>query len=118
MGSRLDRITDWEEWARRAKYRAPRLAKALETTSRHLRRYCAQQFGHSTQAWLNLLRLRESRRLLAQGQQVSSVAYELDFKQVSHFCTAFKRAYGMTPASFSVSAIRQCPPQITEVRRR
>ena len=48
-------------------------------------------------AWLNALRLARAYELIRSGESVKSVAFELGFKQLSHFSRAFKQAHGVAP---------------------
>ena len=42
-----------------------------------------------------------ARQLLLSGQQVKAVAFELGFKQPSHFCRQFKSFNNLTPSQFA-----------------
>jgi AraC-like DNA-binding protein len=54
-------------------------------------------------------RLERAVRLLPQYQgDLSAFALELDFANHSHFTTAFRRAFGCTPAAFRERARRVC----------
>jgi AraC-like DNA-binding protein len=53
----------------------------------------------SPQKWLIQKRLEEARRKIEHdGKKVSDVCFEVGFKNLSHFSTAFKRQYGVSPA--------------------
>lgn len=118
MSSRLDRVTNWEEQARLAHYRASKMAELIQVSDRHLRRYFVAHYAVSPQDWINQLRMRESRYLLLKRETVKSVAYQLGYKQVSHFCSVFKRHFGITPSASSVFRFPNRPLEITNVRRR
>lgn len=121
MSSRLDRITNWEEQARLAHYRASEMAKLIQVSGRHLRRYFLAMFGVSPQQWIDRVRFREAHRLIVMGESVKSTAYSLGFKQSSHFCASFRRAFGATPramagGSWSLMSAKdnRCPQSIIE----
>ena len=92
MGSCLDRITDWEDRARTAGYHASDLALQVGVCGHHLRRHLTRLFGLPSQHWIDQLRLEDARTLLIAGEPVKRVAFQLGFKQLSHFCNFFKRA--------------------------
>jgi len=56
--------------------------------------------GITAHRWLWCKRLDASQHLLATGQarQVSEAALSCGFNDLSHFCKAFKAAYGMKPS--------------------
>jgi AraC-like DNA-binding protein len=50
------------------------------------------------QKWLIQKRLEEARRKIdSEGKKVSEVCFEVGFKNLSHFSTAYKRQYGVPP---------------------
>jgi AraC-like DNA-binding protein len=50
------------------------------------------------QKWLIQKRLEKARRKIEHdGKKVSDVCFEVGFKNLSHFSTAFKREYGVSP---------------------
>jgi AraC-like DNA-binding protein len=119
MGSRLVTVMDWEHRARKAGYRASILATQLGVTDRHLRRHFQSLFEVSPQVWIDRLRLSESQFFLIGGHSVKEIALRLGFKQSSHFCKAFKRAYRLAPSAFVKEQIcemsvrdNKCPPGI------
>jgi AraC family transcriptional regulator len=98
--SRLDAIKDWEDRVRTAGYHAPDLARQVGISEHQLRRHFTRLFGLPSQHWIDQLRVRDACRLLMDGEPVKSVAFQLGFKQVSHFCTFFKGAMGISPSAF------------------
>ena len=117
--SRLDAIKDWEGRAKTAGYHAHDLAVQVGVSERQLRRHLLRLFGLPSQHWIDHLRVRDSRALLMAGEPVKSIAFQLGFKQVLHFCTFFKRSYGISPSTCRLMfSNEQCPPQITNVRGR
>jgi len=103
--SRLDAIKDWEDQAKKAGYHALKLARQVGIGEHQLRRQIAHLFGLPSQHWIDQVRVREACRLLLAREPVKRVAFQLAFKQVSHFCAFFKRACGMSPSAWrSVSA--------------
>lgn len=90
----------WTLAARKAAYSARILADNSRTNIRQIERYCRKELGRSPQEWLNEQRIIAARKLLAETGSVKRAALELGFKQVSHFCRHFKKAYRMTPSEF------------------
>ena len=100
MNSRLDRIRDWTDLAKRAEFDCQRLACLCDVSLRQLERYSKLRFARCPQSWLNDLRLIEAQRLLKSGLTIKEAAYALGFKQASHFCRKFKSYTGVTPTRF------------------
>jgi AraC-like DNA-binding protein len=86
--------------AEKSTYSAPVLSKKLEVSARQLRRYTHACFGRSPQDWLNEQRLVRAGRMLKKVRIVKAVAFQLGFKQVSHFSREFKLQYGISPTDF------------------
>jgi signal transduction histidine kinase/DNA-binding response OmpR family regulator/ligand-binding sensor domain-containing protein len=77
------------------------LARQLgQTRATLFRRF--KDIGEATpSALIKKQRLEEGRRLLERGAgSVNEVAYGVGFKSVSHFCTAFREAYGKAPGQW------------------
>jgi len=98
--SRLDGIKDWEDWVKAAGYHAHDLARQVGTSEQQLRRHLTRLFGLPSQHWIDQLRLRKACHLLLARTPVKNVAFQLGFKQVSHFCAFFKRAMEISPSAF------------------
>jgi transcriptional regulator GlxA family with amidase domain len=98
----LCKVHDWELRAKLSKYHARALAKSCDVSLRHLERYFKCYFSVTPQEWLNRLRLKQATDLLNTNHSVKCIAYELGFKQASHFSQMFKNAYGIAPTQFRV----------------
>ena len=90
----------WEELAEQANYDARELARLCRLSDRQLRRTIRRCLGRSAQNWLNERRVIASRRLLLSGHPVKEVAFQLGYKQPSHFCRQFKMYHDLTPSEF------------------
>jgi AraC-like DNA-binding protein len=111
----------WIAGARSSIYRSSTLAQICQVSSRQLRRHFQQRFGRSPQDWLDEQRMLAAGPLLRKVRSVKQAAYELGFKQVSHFSRAFKEFYGINPTAYLIlkpSSLGACPPEITNVRAR
>lgn len=109
----------WPTLAHSSQFLARNLASLCRISPRHLRRRFREQFGCSTQAWLDEQRMRAAGPLLREKQCVKVVAYELGFKQVSHFSRAFKKFHGLTPTAYMETLPlphAPWPPGITDGR--
>jgi transcriptional regulator GlxA family with amidase domain len=99
MRSRLNRITDWAERARAAKYRAEKLAVICGVSSRQLRRFIHGRMGCSPHKWLNELRQTRAALYLLDGpRSIKEVSYELGYSQACHLSRDFKRFHGVPPS--------------------
>ena len=76
------------------------VARALASSPRQVQRAFAEIGGTSFSAYLREVRLRHAAQLLAaQPLTVRQVAYLVGYRQPAHFAKAFRRRYGVAPAS-------------------
>lgn len=109
MQSKLDRVEDWEQKAKDARYNASRLARKLGVTLRSLETFFRERLGVSPHEWILQKRMREAAALLTRGSSVKAVASESGYKQVSHFSREFKRFYGVGPRYYAFSELYAAP---------
>ena len=93
----LQELTRMPELAAESGYNVNRIAESFDITVGQLQRDFKKNLGRTPQDWLNEQRMIAARRLLCESRSVKEVAFELGFKQVSHFCRHVKKAYGITP---------------------
>jgi AraC-like DNA-binding protein len=108
----------WEELAEAANYDAKELARLCQLSIRQLQRDFRRCLGRSPQAWLNERRILAAQQMLLAGQPIKCVAFELGYKQCSHFCRQFKSISYMTPSEFvsvQAQAETECRSEITNV---
>ena len=94
----------WEQLAGAAGYDARKLARLCGHSVRQLERDFHRKFGRSPQDWLNEKRVKAAQQLLLSGKPVKEVAFDLGYKQPSHFCRQFKSFNNLTPSQFVVHA--------------
>jgi len=94
----------WEQLAKAAHYNVRELARLCYLSVRQLERDFNCHLGRSPQRWLNEQRLKEAQKRLLAGDPVKKVAFELGFKQPSHFCRQFKLWHHATPSQFVARA--------------
>lgn len=97
---RLKHLSDWREIAHLSDYKPGKLAHNFGITLRQLERYFDQEFGIPPRSWLRTKRMEAAKTLLEDSQSVKSVAYQLGYKQESHFSKEFKNYYGEPPSRF------------------
>jgi AraC-like DNA-binding protein len=90
------------------------LARALGTSPFHLCRVFRARTGRSLHGYRTQLRLRSSLERVEQGECITTAALELGFSSHSHFTSAFRRAFGLTPSRFA----RHGRPALRDARRR
>jgi len=95
---------DWNSLAASAAFRVEDLAQLRRISTRQLRRQLQRAFGRSPQQWLSERRMARAEELLLEGNLIKCVAFELGFKQTSHFCRLFKTFKRMTPSEFVSAA--------------
>jgi AraC family transcriptional regulator len=81
------------------------IANAHGVSVFHLARVFRQASGRSIHAYRTELRLRAALERLADGDDVSTVAFELGFSSHSHFTSAFRRAFDTRPMQLRPSKI-------------
>jgi AraC family transcriptional regulator len=85
------------------------VGEALGVSPVHLTEVFRQVEGTPFYRYALQQRLERAVRLLpGYGGDLSALALELDFASHSHFTTAFRRAFGCTPAAFRERARRIC----------
>jgi AraC-like DNA-binding protein len=87
----------WETLAVRAHYRPGELAGLCGISLRTLQRHFSSHYGCTLGAWLKNLRMQQAYSRVARGESIKCVAYDLGFKQLSHFSRVFKEAHGIAP---------------------
>jgi AraC-like DNA-binding protein len=95
----LAAVTNWQERARTARYRAKTLAKLCSASLRELERFFHFHTGHGPHHWLNELRQTEALALVAAGHLIKHAASDLYYPTPAHFSRDFKRFHGLTPTA-------------------
>ena len=114
MGAWSYRIQQWPALARIAHYSSQNLAYLCGISQRQLQRHFQQIYKLKLQAWLNDVRLSDSRHFLDGRRPLKEVAFLLGFKTTNHFSREFKRKYGIAPGKFRVSNFSINPQYETE----
>ena len=109
MRSRLDRIDDWEERARRALYHVDTLALEAGVTTEALRSQWREQRRCCTKVWLAYLRALDALALLSAGNQIKDIASIMGFSHRSHFSRAFSAAFNLSPKDYARLLIGEPP---------
>ena len=80
------------------------LASAVSMSKFHLLRVFKRTFGETPFQRLTRYRMEEGRRLLREREaSISNVAYSCGYNNPTHFATAFRRFYGISPSAFRES---------------
>ena len=93
----------WETLAAQAQFRAGDLARLLGVSLRTLQRYFRAKYDCTVSDWLRALRLEFARAQLPTCASIKEVAFDLGYKQPSHFTRDFKQRFGVSPRTFVVS---------------
>jgi AraC-like DNA-binding protein len=102
-----------------ARFRLADVGQALGVSPVHLTEVFRQVEGTPFYRYALKQRLERAVRLLpGYGRDLSALAVELDFASHSHFTTAFRRAFGCTPAVFRERARRICRTVTSSASRR
>ena len=95
--------TTWESLALASNFRPGLLAHRCSVSLRTLQRHFTKHYGITLSESLRRMRLSLAFARLQNGERIKCVAYDLGYKQLSHFSRDFKRFYGVPP-----SAIQPC----------
>ena len=88
----------WETLAKTANYKANELAVLCGVSLRTLQRHFSKNYQVKISEWLRAMRLRQAYSQLTSGLSVKEVAFDLGYKQLSHFSRDFKGYYGVNPS--------------------
>jgi len=91
---------NWESLAGAAQFRAGELARMVGVSLRTLQRYFRAKYDCTVSDWLRELRLESARVRLPTCDSVKEVAFDLGYKQPSHFARDFKTRFGVSPRTF------------------
>lgn len=92
----------WEKLAADAQYRPGQLAALCNVSLRTLQRHYRSHYHVSVGEWLRRLKADTAYQRLRAGDAIKVVAYDLGFKQLSHFSRFFKSAHGVAPRFVAV----------------
>jgi transcriptional regulator GlxA family with amidase domain len=98
MGSRLDRVTNWEHRARVYGYRVYDVADSCGVQTRTLERYFFGHFGMSVREWMTRLRQADAAASLRDLKLVKEVATLLRYKRASSLWRSYKKFYHVPPS--------------------
>jgi len=87
----------WEQLARLAEFRSQKLAAMLNVSIRTVQRHFQQHYQMTLIVWLRSVRLKDGFSRIASGEQIKAVAFDLGYKQLSHFSRSFRRFFGIAP---------------------
>lgn len=76
------------------------MASEMAVSERQLQRKLKALIDSNPMDFLRDYRLEKSAELLAQGKQVTSVAYDCGFSSSSHYTRCFKAKFGITPKQY------------------
>jgi AraC-like DNA-binding protein len=91
----------WEALADRARFSPAALAALCHVSERTVQRHFRAHYNLTVKGWLNDLRLQRAYKRLLAGDRIKLVAFDLGFKQLSHFSRAFKEKFGCPPRHLS-----------------
>lgn len=87
----------WEALAEASGFRAGALAQLCGVSLRTLQRHFQKQYQLTVSSWMRGVRLQEAYSRLKAGQTIKQAAFDLGYKQLSHFSRDFKMHFGVSP---------------------
>ena len=94
---RFNSEVSWEKLAKAAQFRPQALADLCGVSMRTLQRYFRARYDKTVSDWLRDMRLNEALNSLKVSDSVKEVAFDLGYKQPSHFTRDFKKKFGVPP---------------------
>ena len=107
LAAEPDNERSWHALAQRCGYRRGALAKLLLVSERTLDRYFKKRVSMGAATWLRELQLRDAYQRILAGSPLKEVAFDVGFKQASHFTRSFRARFGFCP-----SVLRGSPADI------
>jgi AraC-like DNA-binding protein len=95
----------WSCTARDCGYSVAEMARRLKISNRGLQRHFQRCAAGTPKKWVKTERMLVASQLLPHFSSIKEVAFELCYRQVSHFCRDFKLFYCQTPIEY-LSAVR------------
>ena len=89
----------WETLATGCGYRLPELARVCHVSMRTLQRHFRKHYNTTRSEWVRALRLDRARAMLVEAESVKRVAFDLGYKQPSHFTRDFRERFGVPPSA-------------------
>ena len=83
-----NKSVSWENLAAQAHYQPVKMAELCSVSLRTVQ----------LTEWLRSIRMGEAKRRILAGDSIKAVAFDLGFKQLSHFSRVFKESYGVAPS--------------------
>lgn len=99
--TQVSRTSNWEVLAAEANYVPRDLARLCHVSLRTLQRRFATNYGMTISDWMRQIRLAKAYARVVSGEPIKAVAYDLGFKQLSHFSRVFKEVHGVAPSLVS-----------------
>jgi len=96
----MDPSQKWEALAAESSFRPGKLALRCGVSLRTLQRHFKKHYGKKLSAWMRGVRLNRAYQLLKEGQRLKQVAFDLGYKQMSHFSRDFKGFFGDPPKAY------------------
>ena len=101
MGSRLQKISDWESVGRKSKFCCAYMAANCSVSERQLERYFISTLKDRPKHWLQTLRMRAALGMMQAGYSTKAAAAELHFSGPTQFIREFKKFYKKPPQEFA-----------------
>jgi AraC-like DNA-binding protein len=102
--NQVSRTNNWEVLAAESNYCPRELARLCHVSLRTLQRRFATHYQMTISDWMRQIRLAKAYARVVAGEPIKYVAYDLGFKQLSHFSRVFKEVHGVAPSFVSPRA--------------
>jgi AraC-like DNA-binding protein len=90
----------WAFTAQVCGYVVAKIARHLKVSNRQLQRHFEKHARCAPKEWVTTERMIAASQLLLQRFSIKEVAFDLRYRQVSHFCRDFKLFYHQTPLEY------------------
>ena len=107
MSARRLTIGELQALGRQAKFRPGQLAALWPISKRQMERVFQCSFHKTPRTWLRELQCRLALNLVSQGFSNKAITLQLGFANETHFCRAFRKAFGTTPREIARTLVER-----------
>jgi len=107
MSARRPTIAELQVLGQRANFHPDQLAALWPISKRQMERVFQCTFHKTPRTWLRELQCRLALNLVSQRFSNKAITFQLGFANETHFCRAFRKAFGATPRAIARAFVEE-----------